>query len=75
MSTAEGIGAALPSEVTWSEYVRILAEVNGLQRYLSDADIEFLLWECTAWPVAGFRCVRDQLIQEFRRIEEEDQGE
>lgn len=67
-----GDGSGLSAMVTdtWSDFVRTIAEANGYDCHLLDDEIEWLLWERTAYPVAGYLYVRDQLIQEFQRMKE-----
>src|SRR3982751_1104311 len=71
MSPSQGVIVDVPPGCTWADYTRVLALANGVDRELSDDEIDFLLWERTAWPVADFEYVRDQLIGEFLKDEGE----
>jgi hypothetical protein len=70
MIPPEGVIVDVPPGCTWADYTRVLALANGVDRELSDDEIDVLLWERTAWPVADFEYVRDQLIGEFLKMKE-----
>ncbi len=53
--------------VTWIDWVQDLAIEHGLP-IPSPAEVETLLWERTAWPVAGRDETRRQLDIEFERL-------
>jgi hypothetical protein len=50
--------------------VRLTAAENGVHG-LTDDEIEYVLWERTAWPVAGIGYVRAQLVELFAALREE----
>lgn len=42
---------SLGDGLTWADWVRLTASDLGVHG-LTEDNIEFLLWECTAWPIA-----------------------
>jgi hypothetical protein len=62
------------AQLTVREWVQLIAEACGFERLLTDDEIDFLLWEKTAYPVAGTDYVQRQLIELFERMKE-NQGE
>lgn len=56
--------------ITWGEYVINLAAAHGIEG-LTEAEIDHMLWEETAWPMADVDYIRDQLIELFARRNEE----
>jgi hypothetical protein len=50
--------------ITWGEMVTNLAIAHGIHD-LTEKDIDWLLWECTAWPIADVDYVRRQLEELF----------
>jgi hypothetical protein len=61
---------SLGDSLTWAEWVRLTAAENGVHG-LTDDEIEYVLWERTAWPVAGIGYVRAQLVELFAALREE----
>jgi hypothetical protein len=59
--------------LTWGEWVADLAAANGVSD-LSEFDIDELLWEHTAWPVAGIEYIRQQLLELFANQKEKSCG-
>lgn len=55
---------SLGDGLTWADWVRLVAAEHGVHD-LSEDDIDVLLWERTAFPVAGPDHVRPQLAQLF----------
>jgi hypothetical protein len=52
---------SLGDSVTWADWVRLVASEHGVYG-LSDDDVEYLLWERTAWPICDVPYLRRQVI-------------
>jgi hypothetical protein len=50
--------------LTWGQYVENLAAANGIDG-LTEFDIDEILWEHTAWPMAEVDYVRGQILELF----------
>lgn len=55
--------------LTWGQWVENIAAANGVNG-LTEFDIDEILWEHTAWPMAGADYVRTQLIELFAHWKE-----
>jgi hypothetical protein len=62
-------GVAGVEPETWADLVRKLAAKHGVQG-LSDKEIDFILWERTAWQFADRDYVCDQLAKLFARAKQ-----
>lgn len=61
-------------QLTVGEWIRLIAESCGYYHEFTEDEIEYVLWEQTAYPVAGTTYVQRQLIELFERMTEENQG-
>jgi hypothetical protein len=50
--------------LSWGEFVTNIAEANGIHD-LTEPDIDELLWEHTAWPMADAAYIQRQLNELF----------
>lgn len=61
---------SLGNGCTWADWVRLIASDLGVHG-LTDDEVEWALWERTAWPFASIGHVRAQLVELFTAIREE----